>query len=58
MPTLPRNHFQAMAKGAALPGRLTDITHFLDEDGDKISEPVPARVLGEYFAAIIWATAE
>ena len=32
---------------------ITDITHFLDADGEIISEPVQAKVLGEYFAAII-----
>ena len=32
---------------------ITDITHFLDEDGDMITEPQQARKLGEYLAAII-----
>jgi hypothetical protein len=32
---------------------ITDITHFLNEDGEIISEPSQAKVLAEYFAAII-----
>jgi hypothetical protein len=32
---------------------ITDITHFLDEDGEIISEPSQAKVLAEYLAAII-----
>ena len=32
---------------------VTDITHFLDEEGEIISEPTKARKLGEYLAAII-----
>jgi hypothetical protein len=32
---------------------VTDITHFLDENGDMITEPRQARKLGEYLAAII-----
>jgi hypothetical protein len=32
---------------------MTDITHFLDEDGEMITEPPQARKLVEYFAAII-----
>jgi len=32
---------------------MTDITHFLDEDGEMITEPVQAKVLGEYFASIV-----
>lgn len=32
---------------------MTDITHFLDEDGELILEPQEARRLAEYFAAII-----
>ncbi|MDD2852344.1 MAG: hypothetical protein PHY09_10675 [Desulfuromonadaceae bacterium] len=32
---------------------ITDITHFLDEDGKIISDPVQARKLAEFFAAII-----
>ena len=32
---------------------FTDITHFLDENGDMIKEPSQARKLGEYLAAII-----
>ncbi|MBI2355268.1 MAG: hypothetical protein HYV06_09605 [Deltaproteobacteria bacterium] len=32
---------------------ITDITHFLDNEGEIISEPAQARKLGEYFTAII-----
>lgn len=32
---------------------ISDITHFLDEDGEIVSEPAPAKALGEYFASII-----
>lgn len=32
---------------------ITDITHFLDEKGEMIKEPLEARRLAEYFAAII-----
>lgn len=32
---------------------ITDITHFLDDDGEIISEPAQARKFGEYLAAII-----
>jgi RNA polymerase subunit RPABC4/transcription elongation factor Spt4 len=32
---------------------ITDITHFLDKEGEIISEPAQARKLAEYFAAII-----
>lgn len=32
---------------------ITDITHFLNEDGNIISEPSQAKRLGEYLAAII-----
>jgi len=32
---------------------ITDITHFLDEDGEINAEPSQAKVLAEYFAAII-----
>jgi hypothetical protein len=32
---------------------VTDITHFLDEKGEMITEPPQARKLGEYLAAII-----
>ena len=32
---------------------VTDITHFLDEKGEMITEPIQARRLAEYFAAII-----
>jgi len=32
---------------------ITDITHFLDENGEMIKEPPQARKLGEYLAAII-----
>ena len=32
---------------------VTDITHFLDEEGNLISEPIQARKIAEYFAAII-----
>jgi hypothetical protein len=32
---------------------VTDITHFLDEEGKIISEPSQAREIAEYFAAII-----
>ena len=30
-----------------------DLIHFLDEEGDIISEPAQARLLGEYFATIV-----
>ena len=32
---------------------ITDITHFLDEEGNLISEPSQARKLGEFLAVII-----
>jgi hypothetical protein len=32
---------------------VTDITHFLDEEGEIITGPPQARKLGDYFAAII-----
>lgn len=32
---------------------ITDIAHFLDENGEMIKEPPQARKLGEYLAAII-----
>jgi len=32
---------------------ITDITHFLDETGEMITEPKEARKLAEYFASII-----
>ena len=32
---------------------ITDITHFLDDKGEMITEPLPAARMGEYFAAII-----
>ena len=32
---------------------LTDITHFLDENGEIITKPSQAKVMAEYFAAII-----
>ena len=32
---------------------VTDITHFLDDNGEMIVEPVQARKLAEYFAAIV-----
>ncbi len=32
---------------------MTDITHFLDDEGELISEPQEAHRLAEYFAAII-----
>ena len=32
---------------------ITDITHFLDEKGELISQPTQARKLAEYLAAII-----
>ena len=32
---------------------VTDITHFLDEEGELISEPPQARKLAEYMTAII-----
>jgi hypothetical protein len=32
---------------------VTDITHFLDEKGEIIAEPIEARKIAEYFAAII-----
>jgi len=31
---------------------ITDITHFLDDNGEMIVEPVQARKIAEYFAAI------
>lgn len=31
----------------------TDITHFLDEDGNLVADPPAARRLGEYLTAII-----
>jgi hypothetical protein len=31
----------------------TDISHFLDEDGHIIAEPARAKLLGDYFAAIV-----
>jgi hypothetical protein len=33
---------------------ITDFTHFLDEEGNLVSEPAPAKVLAEYFAAIVF----
>ena len=32
---------------------ITDITHFLDENGKIMAGPSQAKVLGEYFASII-----
>ena len=32
---------------------ITDITHFLDDNGEMIKEPPQARKLGEHLAAII-----
>ncbi len=32
---------------------ITDITHFMDEEGNIITEPLAAAKLGAYFAAII-----
>ena len=32
---------------------ITDLTHFLDENGEMIKEPPQARKLGEYLAAIV-----
>lgn len=32
---------------------ITDITHFLDEEGKLITEPIQAKRIAEYFAAII-----
>ncbi|UFS71162.1 hypothetical protein LPW11_02970 [Geomonas sp. RF6] len=32
---------------------LTDMTHFIDEDGELISEPYHAKRLGEYIASIV-----
>ena len=32
---------------------ITDITHFLDEEGNIISEPSQARKLGEFLTSII-----
>jgi hypothetical protein len=32
---------------------ISDITHFLDDHGNLIEEPKEARVLADYFAAII-----
>lgn len=32
---------------------ITDITHFLDEHGELIKEPLAAAKMAEYFAAII-----
>ena len=31
----------------------TDITHFLDENGEMVKEPKEARKIGEYFASIV-----
>ncbi len=32
---------------------ITDLSHFLDEDGNILSEPAQAKALAEYFAAIV-----
>lgn len=32
---------------------ITDITHFQDEQGEMIKEPLEAKEMAEYFAAII-----
>jgi len=32
---------------------ITDITHFLDEDGEMIKKPLEVRRMGIYFASII-----
>lgn len=32
---------------------ITDITHFLDENGEMIKDPPEARRIGEYLAAIV-----
>lgn len=32
---------------------ITDLNHFLNEDGDIISEPIPAKIFAEYFTAIV-----
>jgi len=32
---------------------ITDITHFLDEDGHIVSVPAEAKRMGDYFAAIV-----
>jgi len=32
---------------------ITDLSHFLDEAGDIICEPAPAKALAEFFAAIV-----
>jgi hypothetical protein len=33
---------------------IIDLTHYLDEDGDIISEPSPAKALAKYFTAIVF----
>ncbi len=37
---------------------ITDIAHFLDENGEMITEPQQAAKMGEYFAAIIVMASE
>lgn len=37
---------------------FTDITHFLDESGELITEPLAAAKMAEYFAAIIVMASE
>ena len=32
---------------------ISDMTHFLDQNGNLVKEPKEARVLADYFAAII-----
>jgi|SRR6185369_12029513 len=32
----------------------TDFTHFLDKEGNLISEPAQARVIAEYFASLVF----
>jgi hypothetical protein len=33
---------------------VTDLTHFLDETGEIVSVPAPAKALAEYFVAIVF----
>jgi hypothetical protein len=33
---------------------VTDLTHFLDETGEIVSEPAQAKALAEYFVAIVF----
>jgi hypothetical protein len=34
-------------------GQITDLRHFLDEDGSRAEIPQPARILAEYFGRIV-----